>query len=136
MRNDNRGLGLIEIILIIAVAAMIFTLIFNNRVDAAELVKFTCYCPESCPGTVTASGAKVREGIMASNRDHLGDCAMVYLTDGTFLGYYEALDIGGTDGIRNGYVIDVWAPSLAKARELMALTEGEVYIEWIEQPQG
>ena len=110
--------------------------ILAARVDGAELVKFTCYCPESCPGTVTASGTKVREGIIASSRDHLGDCAMVYLTDGTFLGYYEALDIGGTDGIRNGYVIDVWAPSLAKARELMALTEGEVYIEWIERPQG
>lgn len=101
-----------------------------------QKVKFTCYCPESCPGTVTASGAKVREGIIASNREHLGDGAMIYLTDGTFLGYYECLDIGGTDGIRNGYVIDAYMDSLKRAKDMMALTEGEVMIRWIEKPKG
>ena len=140
--RDNRGIGVVELIIIAALLAGIFTLVMHSRVGAAEFqdnlekVKFTCYCPESCPGTVTASGVKVREGIMASNREHLGDCAMVYLTDGTFLGYYESLDVGGTEGIRKGDVIDVWVPSLPKANELMALTRGEVMITWIEQPQG
>lgn len=140
--RDNRGIGVVELIIIVALLAGIFTLVMHSRVGAAEFqdnlekVKFTCYCPESCPGTVTASGVKVREGIMASNREHLGDCAMVYLTDGTFLGYYESLDVGGTEGIRKGDVIDVWVPSLPKAKELMALTRGEVMITWIEQPQG
>ncbi len=140
--RDNRGIGIVELIIIVALLVGIFTLVMHSRVGAAEIqdnlekVKFTCYCPESCPGTVTASGTKVREGIMASNREHLGDCAMVYLTDGTFLGYYESLDVGGTDGIRRGDVIDVWTPSLPRAKELMALTRGEVMITWIEQPQG
>lgn len=139
---NNRGIGIVEIIIITALIATLFTLVMSGRVDAAgiqdnlEKVKFTCYCPESCPGTVTASGARVREGILASNREHLGDGAMLYLKDGTFLGFYESLDVGGTDGIRNGKVIDVWMPSLLRVKEMMALTEGEVYIDWIKDPKG
>ena len=101
-----------------------------------QKMKFSCYCPESCPGTTTASGEKVREGIIAASKDHMGDCAMVYLMDGTFLGYYECLDTGGSRGIKNGYVIDVWTPNLSKAKELMAITRGECYVEWIKRPEG
>ena len=137
---DNKGLGLIEIFIVLLIA---FLYLMAARVDGAELteddlqkIKFTCYCPESCPGTVTASGTKVREGIMAASEEHLGDGAMLYLMDGTFLGYYECLDTGGSPGIKSGHVIDVWAPDLDKAKDLMALTRGEVMIRWIEAPKG
>ena len=137
---DNKGFGLIEISIILLIA---FLYLMAARVDGAELteddlqkIKFTCYCPESCPGTVTASGTKVREGIMAASAEHLGDGAMLYLMDGTFLGYYECLDTGGSPGIKSGHVIDVWAPDLDKAKDLMALTRGEVMIRWIEAPKG
>lgn len=109
------------------------------RVDGAELsqipedaikMKFTVYCPESCPGRITASGDEVREGIIAASADRLGQRAEVYLMDGTLLGLYECLDTGGNPGIKSGKVIDVWAPHLSKAKTLMAVTEGEVYVKW------
>ena len=101
-----------------------------------QTMHFTCYCPESCPGTITASGAHVREGILAASKDHLGDGAMLYLKDGTFLGFYECLDTGGGAGLRNGTAVDVWTPNLTKAKELMALTEGQVMVVWIKDPKG
>ena len=109
------------------------------RVDGAELqtipedaikMKFTVYCPESCPGRITASGDEVREGIIAASADKLGQRAEVYLVDGTLLGLYECLDTGGNPDIQNGHVIDVWAPHLAKAKQLMRVTGGECYVRF------
>jgi hypothetical protein len=144
MKRDNKGIGVVEIILIVVVAGLIFTLLFSHKAHAETIektqtlkkMKFSCYCPESCPGKVTASGEHVREGIIASSQDHLGDCALIYLSDGTFLGFYECLDTGGSRGIKNGYVIDCWTPNLSKAKHLMKITEGVVYVEWIENPAG
>ena len=109
------------------------------RVDGAELsgipegavkMHFTCYCPESCPGTITASGEPVREGIIAASKEHMGQRAEVYLKDGRLLGLYQCLDTGGNPGIQNGHVIDVWAPHLSKAKTLMKVTGGECYVVW------
>lgn len=115
--------------------AAALTLAITTPVNAAERMKFTCYCPESCSGTTTASGQKVRVGIAAASSAHFGDCALIYTLDGDFIGFYECLDKGGK-GIESGKVIDVWQPNLKQARELMALTGGEVMIEWVENPKG
>ena len=135
---DDRGVGCVECFLIGVILALLFIYYGPVHADAAELerMRFTCYCPESCPGTVTASGQTVREGIIASSRDHMGDGAMIYLNDGTFLGFYECLDTGSGAGLRNGTAIDVWTPNLQKAKELMRLTEGEVMVTWIKDPKG
>lgn len=128
------------ILLVPFIAILIIVLyMMAARVDGAELqqipedaikMKFTVYCPESCPGRITASGDEVREGIIAASADRLGQRAEVYLMDGTLLGLYECLDTGGNPGIQNGYVIDVWAPHLAKAKQLMRVTGGECYVRF------
>lgn len=128
------------ILLLPFIAILIIVLyLMAARVDGAELqtipedaikMKFTVYCPESCPGRITASGDEVREGIIAASADRLGQRAEVYLMDGRLLGLYECLDTGGNPGIKSGKVIDVWAPHLSKAKTLMAVTEGEVYVKW------
>lgn len=126
----------ILIIVLFLMAARVDGAEMNGIPEDAQRIKFTCYCPESCPGTVTASGTTVREGVIAASVDHLGDGAMIYLKDGTFLGYFECLDTGGSPGIKKGQVIDVWTPHLAKAKQLMRVTQGEVYIKWIKTPKG
>ena len=112
--KDN---GFITAIIVVLVIGLLY--LMAARVDGAELqtipedaikMKFTCYCPESCPGRITASGDEVREGIIAASADRLGQRAEVYLMDGTLLGLYQCLDTGGNSGIKNGHVIDVWAP--------------------------
>lgn len=129
--------GFFTALFVVLVVGILFVL--AARVDGAELqtipedairMKFTVYCPESCPGRITASGDEVREGIIAASADRLGQRAEVYLIDGRLLGIYECLDTGGNPGIKSGKVIDVWAPHLSKAKTLMAVTEGEVYVVW------
>ena len=128
------------ILLIPFIAILIIVLyLMAARVDGAELqtipeeairMKFTVYCPESCKGRITASGEPIREGIIAASADRLGQRAEVYLMDGTLLGLYECLDTGGNPSIKNGHVIDVWAPHLTKARQLMRVTGGTCYVVW------
>ena len=133
----RRGDGIL-ILPFIAILIIVLYLM-AARVDGAELqqipedairMKFTCYCPESCKGRITASGEPIREGIIAASADRLGQRAEVYLVDGTLLGLYECLDTGGNPGIQNGHVIDVWAPHLSKARQLMRVTGGECYVRF------
>lgn len=134
MKNN----GFFTALFVVLVIGILFVL--AARVDGAELPKeipegavkmhFTCYCPESCKGRITASGEEVREGIIAASREHMGQRAEVYLKDGRLLGLYQCLDTGGNPGIQNGHVIDVWAPHLSKAKTLMRVTGGECYVVW------
>lgn len=128
---------------IVITVLMCLLIVQNVQAEELQKMKLTCYCPESCPGEITASGARVREGIVASNREHLGDCAMIYLEDGTFLGYYECLDTGkgkiqpnGKGAIEMGYVLDMWRPDLDSCTEMMKLTGGNILVKFIENPKG
>lgn len=136
MKKNNDS----PILLLPFIAILIIVLyLMAARVDGAELqtipedairMKFTCYCPESCKGRITASGEPIREGIIAASADRLGQRAEVYLQDGTLLGLYECLDTGGNPDIKSGHVIDVWAPHIEKARQLMRVTGGECYVRF------
>lgn len=101
----------------------------DNTVDTSEmeLMYTTAYCLHG----ITASGGQTRPGIAACNI-HLGDVALVYTTDGVFLGAYEITDTGITDGLTSGRVLDVWRANKTHAKGWMKLTDGRVYVQWIE----
>ena len=94
----------------------------------------TAYCIEG----VTKSGEYTREGICAGKEEWLGKTNIVYqkLPDGDIgkkIGEYECLDTGGTPGLNNGRVVDIWRPDLEECQEFMNLVyedncNGEVYI--------
>lgn len=90
----------------------------------------TCYCPESCPGTTTYTGAHVREGIAAVSTEHIGDGALIWTVDGEYLGYWECLDKIGTG---KSTVIDIWEPDLDTAKAMMEKTGGRVMVSWIKR---
>lgn len=100
-----------------------------GKVDASgmQLMHTTAYC--LC-GT-TATGGTTRRGIAACNT-HVGDIAVIYSTDGKYLGTYEITDTGGTEGLQRGTVIDVWKCNYTQCESWMKLTNGKVYVQWIE----
>lgn len=93
--------------------------------EYAQNMYVTCYCPESCPGTITYTGEHVREGIAAVIEDRIGMMADVYSTNGEYIGTYECLDKIGTG---KKTVIDIWKPNLESAKALMAKTQGRVVV--------
>lgn len=107
-----------------------------------QQIRCTCYVQRG----VTASGQYVRNGIVAGKREWLGKtCALYSISEdgkvGGFIGFYEFLDTGAgidTDGdgkgdsIIKGTSIDVWQPSMKKAREWVAEYGDYVWLQILE----
>ena len=100
-----------------------------GKVDTSgmQLMHTTAYCLHG----ITATGGTTRRGIAACNT-HVGDIAVIYSTDGKYLGTYEITDTGGTEGLQRGTVIDVWKCNYTQCKSWMKLTNGKVYVQWIE----
>ncbi len=97
------------------------------NLEGFEIMNATAYYQ----GEVTANGSKVHSGGCACN-PHLGDVAIVYTLDGDFLGLYECNDTGGTEGLKNGTVIDIYRKNYTQCQSFMKLTGGKVYVKWID----
>lgn len=88
-----------------------------------------------CYGTIRCDGGAVRPGICAGKPDWYGKVAAIYLDEngspGEFLGYFEILDTGGDDRIRNGTVLDIYLPDydacieFGRQEVLVVLVDGE-----------
>ena len=86
---------------------------------------------------ITASGEHTRQGICAMKSEWIGRTAIVYLRNsdgsiGEVYGIYEIKDCGGTKGLKNGSVIDLWQPNLDIAKEVMKETQGLGYVQIID----
>ena len=62
----------------------------------------------------------------------MGQVAIVYTLDGGYLGMYEVNDKGGTEGLKNGTVIDFYRRNYTQCQSFMKLTGGKVYAKWID----
>lgn len=101
--------------------------IFGLEVEM-QTVRCTCYLPT---GNRTYDGTVPYEGIIASNKQHLGDMCLIFDMDGNFIEMMEARDIGGHRKLRNGTAIDVYRDSMARAKEWIATYGDYVQIIWI-----
>ena len=98
-----------------------------------QKVRCTCYLPT---GNRTADGTVPYEGICASNRDHLGDVAVLYSVDGEFIGFFECRDVGGHRKLRNGTAIDIYRDDMDRAWEWVGEWGDYVYMYWLEGVDG
>lgn len=94
-----------------------------------QTVRCTCYIAS---GNRTADGTIPYEGIIASNREHLGKTAMLYTMEGQFIGFFEARDLGGHKMLRNGTAIDVYRDSLERAYEWVCEYGDYVQVVWLD----
>ena len=145
----NRKLFLDKLLLTILILASILCLglaialayvNFSYATNELELVKMhaTAYCLH---GT-TATGTETRHGIAAGRKDLLGKTAVVYQRlpgdhIGQIIGIYEIQDTGGTEGLNNGTVIDIWCEDLDECQEFMNTVyedgcKGKVYVQFID----
>lgn len=97
-------------------------------VDTSQFERLytTAYCLDG----ITANGSPVHVGGCACN-PHLGDVAIIYSQGGEYLGTFEVNDVGATNGLINGSVIDIWYPDIDACKAWMAKTEGVVYVQWV-----
>lgn len=127
------------------ICLIIFTFIFTLPVkatDSDEITMFKGSATGYCLHGTTASGTKTRPGICAAKKEWLGKTVILYkrLPDGSvgdLIGIYEVQDTGGTKGLKNGTVIDIWCEDIEEVQELMNLLyenncKGKVYWQVID----
>ena len=134
---------------IISAAVTIATvLIFCLEVKAEEqptLIKgyATAY---NGPSEYTYTGKPVHKGICGGCQEYIGKTIILYQRlpgdeIGQIIGIYECEDTGpGTDGFREGRVIDVWMPK-DECQDFMDLiytnnAKGKVWIQIVEDCNG
>lgn len=77
--------------------------------EAGKRFRATAYCLRGR----TATGSKVRRGIVAADPRILGLGTRIHMTGGSYTGHYLVADTGGKI---KGRVLDIWVPSCAEAR--------------------
>lgn len=94
-------------------------------------VKVSCYiAPE---GAKTADGTPCYEGIVSSNREHLGMDMILYTDDLFPEALYECRDIGGNSMLVAGTAVDFYASSLDRAWAFVGAHSEYVWVEWVER---
>ena len=98
-----------------------------------EYVYLSCYLPT---GYNCADGTPPYEGVVSSNREHLGMDCIVYDKDLIPVMRLECRDIGGHPKLQNGTAIDVYRDTMQRALDLRAELSDHVYIKWIDRNEG
>lgn len=121
---------------------LILALLPMNVTATNEPILQKAHATAYCLSGTMASGQQTRDGVCAGAKEYLGCVIVVYqrLPDdsiGDYIGTWECLDTGGTDGLKNGTVIDVWQQDLESCQNFMDLIyedgcQGKVYIQVIE----
>ncbi len=137
-----------RILSVLLVLLMLFLiLLYNLPAEAAEKypvrkMRVTCYTYP--PGSITASGCEVREGIVAAKQDWMDALVVLYDTDMDLIGYYEVEDTGfgidqdgdGIGSIENGTSIDVFRDSLERCYEWIERYGDYCYVQIITDAKG
>ena len=94
-------------------------------------VKVSCYIAPD--GAHTADGSPCYEGIVSSNREHLGMDMILYTDDLFPEARFECRDIGGNSMLVNGTAIDIFRSDLSRCWEFVGNHSEYVWVEWIER---
>lgn len=137
-----------RILSVLLVLVMLFlVLLYSLPVEAAEpsdlqLMRVTCYTYP--PGSITASGSEVREGIVAAKKEWMNALVILYDTDMNFIGYFEVKDTGfgidkdgnGVGSIQEGTSLDVFQSSLERCHEWTERYGDYCYVKIITDAKG
>lgn len=107
---------------IFLISALMVVMATPKEVKADEFlkVKATAYCLNK---NLTAMETQPRYGVVAGKREWLGSTMIAWLDDGdgqikpeNYYGTFSCEDVGGSDAIKAGYVIDVWIEGYENAK--------------------
>lgn len=132
---------------LLVLVMLLLVLLYSLPVEAAEssdlqLMRVTCYTYP--PGSITASGCEVREGIVAAKKEWMGALVILYDTDMNFIGYFEVKDTGfgidkdgdGVGSIQDGTSLDVFRSSLDRCHEWTERYGDYCYVQIITDAEG
>lgn len=132
---------------LLVLVMLLLVILYSLPVEATEssdlqLMRVTCYTYP--PGSITASGSEVREGIVAAKKEWMNALVILYDTDMNFIGYFEVKDTGfgidkdgnGVGSIQEGTSLDVFQSSLERCHEWTERYGDYCYVKIITDAKG
>lgn len=96
-----------------------------------QRVKVSCYIAGK--GAHTADGSIPVEGMVSSNREHLGMDMVLYTDDLIVEARFQCTDIGGHPMLKNGTAVDFYRDNMDRCWEFVNTHSQYVWVEWIER---
>lgn len=92
-------------------------------------VKVSCYYAQ--PGAHTADGSIPVEGMVSSNREHLGQDMILYTDDLYPEARFQCTDIGGHRMLRDGTAVDFYRDDYSRCVSFIKNHSAYVWVKWI-----
>ena len=97
-------------------------------------VKVSCYIADE--GAHTADGSVPVEGMVSSNREHLGMDMVLYTDDLIPEARFQCTDIGGHPMLQNGTAVDFYRSDIDRCWQFVNEHSSYVWVEWIPREEG
>lgn len=131
MRETTTIIVLISIVVLFSIPVFADGLNHSEVFESNEVEFEEMHTTAYMVSGITATGTHTHAGICACNTRH-GELAIVYSMEGEYLGMFECVDSGDTDGLRSGKVIDVWFETYEECKEWMTITKGKCKVYWVQ----
>ena len=99
-----------------------------------QRVKVSCYIAGE--GAHTADGSVPIEGMVSSNKAHLGMDMILYTDDLLPEARFQCTDIGGHHMLQNGTAVDFYRSDLSRCWQFVNAHSSYVWVEWIPREEG
>lgn len=96
-------------------------------------VKVSCYYAE--PGAKTADGSIPVEGMVSSNRQHLGMDMVLYTDDLIPEARFQCTDIGGHKMLQDGTAVDFYRSDYSRCVSFVKDHSPYVWVQWVEREE-
>ena len=94
-----------------------------------QRVKVSCYIAGE--GAHTADGSVPIEGMVSSNREHLGMDMILYTDDLLPEARFQCTDVGGHPMLQNGTAVDIYRDNIDRCWQFVGDHSAYVWVEWI-----
>lgn len=99
-----------------------------------QRVKVSCYIAGE--GAHTADGSIPIEGMVSSNREHLGMDMILYTDDLIPEARFQCTDMGGHSMLQNGTAVDFYRDDIDRCWQFVNAHSSYVWVEWIPREDG
>ena len=99
-----------------------------------QRVKVSCYIAGE--GAHTADGSIPIEGMVSSNREHLGMDMILYTDDFIPEARFQCTDMGGHPMLQNGTAVDFYRDDIDRCWSFVNTHSSYVWVEWIPREDG
>ena len=98
-----------------------------------QRVKVSCYIAGE--GAHTADGSIPIEGMVSSNKEHLGMDMILYTNDLVAEARFQCTDVGGHPMLQNGTAVDFYRDDIGRCWDFVNTHSAYVWVEWIEREE-